>query len=936
VTFLFTDIEGSTKLLRQLGDEYSTALAEHRGIVREVCATHHGVEVNTWGDAFFLAFASANDAVMAASEAQLALEGGPVRIRMGLHTGEPRLTDEGYTGLDVHKAARIAAVGHGRQVILSQTTHALVDAPVRDLGSHRLKDLSAPEHIYQLEIADLPCDFPPLKTMGSGMRNLPVQRTSFVGRASELDELDKLFGEPDCRLVTLVGPGGVGKTRIALEAAERRAEHHTSGVHFVPLASVSAPDFLVPAVAETMQFAVDAAHSSIPAKEQLLDYLSELSALVVLDNFEHLVEGSTLLSEILERAPKIELLVTSRERLKIQSEWVFDVKGLELAENGSGAMRLFVERATQVEPSFALDEAERMQAQRICRLVGGLPLGIELAASWVSMLSCAEIAEEIEANIDFLATSMRDVPERHRSLRAVIEQSSRLLTDEQRDAFARLGVFRGSFDREAAHAVANADLRTLSELVAKSLVVRRDFGRFELHPLLRQFAAEHLALSPETLADSSDRHARHYSAMLRGRREALCGPSLAVARDELRSDLDNLRSAADWLVVHGDEANARGFLAALHTFFWAHSWLDGAETFERLAGLAGVQGGRLDEASNVALSVATIWCAHGAELGYDPGLEELALRCLPLLRARGLEWEVGVCLYALGIIGCLRDVYPDAVAYLEEAVAVGRSTGDGIVEVGSLCWLGFVQLLLDDLDAARVTFESGLAVGERLGGPLLRAYSLSKLGIHADAEGRYGDAMRLHAEATGLFDSIGDRGGTGYTLSRASMSAFGLGDFPEALRLGRAGYEAFSAVNHRWGMIGSLCRIGFPAMALGDHEAAAECFVDALERARASNAISLELLALSGIGAWLEDRGDPVRAAAILIFALGHPQLPKAYRFLGHPALDRLEAELAPEQLDTAQEQAARATLSELEEDALRTVADASSGCSKARNGWHL
>src|SRR5213080_2221019 len=368
VTLLFTDVEGSTRLLDSLGDEYGEALHEHRRRLRVAFAEHEGVEIDTQGDAFFVAFARASDAVAAASDGQRALAGGPIRVRMGLHTGEPRLTEEGYVGLDVHKGSRIAAVGHGGQVLLSQSTRALVDHDVRDLGAHRLKDLSAPERIYQLEVDGLPCDFPLLKTIEAGMKNLPLPRTSFVGRASELEEIDRLLDDPGCRLLTLVGPGGAGKTRLALEAAARRIERYPHGVHFVPLASVSSPDFLAPALAESIQFAVDGAHSGFSAQEQLLDYLGERSTLLVLDNFEHLVDGAALLGEVIERAPHVELLTTSRERLNVQSEWVFDVDGLGLAENGNGsasAVRLFIERAKQVAPGFAPDDAA--EALRICR-----------------------------------------------------------------------------------------------------------------------------------------------------------------------------------------------------------------------------------------------------------------------------------------------------------------------------------------------------------------------------------------------------------------------------------------------------------------------------------------------------------------------------------------------------------------------------------------
>lgn len=924
VTLLFTDVEGSTRLLHELGDGYGEALHEHRRRLRAAFADHEGIEVDTQGDAFFVAFARASNAVAAAMDCQRALADGPIRVRMGLHTGEPRLTEEGYVGLDVHKGARIAAVGHGGQVLLSQTTHALVDANVRDLGLHRLKDLSAPERIYQLQIDGLPDEFPLLKTIETGMRNLPVPRTSFVGRAEELEAIDRLLEDPGCRLLTLVGPGGAGKTRLALEVAARRVDRHPHGVHFVPLASVASPDFLAPALAESIQFAVDAAHSGFSAQDQLLDFLSERSTLLVLDNFEHLVEGSGFLSDVIERAPQVQLLTTSRERLNVQSEWVFDVEGLGLAENGNGsgaAVHLFVERAAQVVPGFALDDAGRSQVLRICRLVDGMPLGIELAASWASVLSCAEIADEIEGSIDFLATSMRDVPERHRSLRAAIDQSWRLLTDEQRSAFSQLSVFRRSFDRDAATAVTGAHVRLLSELVAKSLVRRSDFGRFELHELLRQYAAEQLRLSPAEEAGARERHASHYAGMLLERHEALMGPEMTLARDELRGELDNLRAALEWIVVEDDERAALPALEAFYTFLWTHSWFDGGETLERLARTASFDAEDPGSASTVALAAAIDRVAIGARLGYEPKAERLAARCLPVLRERSLERELARCLCALGIMAGYRDVLAEAVAFLEEGTTIASAIGDGLTEAGGLMDLGFAHLLRDDLDAAGREFEAANDLCDKLGNPILRAYGVGKLGLLADAEERYGDALRLHTEANELFASVGDPGGTGYALSRASLSAFALGDYSEALRLGRAGYDAFSESNHRWGLIVALCRLGFASLALGDGAEARERFGEALARAHDAQAVSLELLALSGIGACLaEDPAEQERAAVLLTFAMGHEQLPPSYARAARPALDRLEAELPAEELAAAREAASAATLDELERTAHQFV----------------
>jgi predicted ATPase/class 3 adenylate cyclase len=923
VTFLFTDVEGSTKLLHELGDVYADALHEHRRLLRDAFTAHDGVEVDTQGDAFFVAFGLASDAVAAAVDGQRVLVDGSIRVRMGLHTGEPRLTAEGYVGLDVHKGARIAAVGHGGQVLLTQATQALVDADVRDLGPHRLKDLSVPERIFQLEIDGLSSEFPPLKTLEAGMRNLPAPRTSFVGRSDELASIDRMLDDPDCRLLTLLGPGGVGKTRLALEAAARRIDRYQHGVHFVPLVGVPAPDLLAPAVAESLQFQVDNAHSAISARDQLVDYLRERATLLVLDNFEHLLDARDLLTEVIEQAPKVELLTTSRERLQVQSEWVLDLEGLG-NRNGhvgeSAAVRLFVDRARQVDSGYALSDEERPHVERVCHLVNGMPLGIELAAAWAATLPCSEIAGEIERNLGFLETSMGDVPERHRSLRAAFEGSWRLLSDDERHVFSRLAVFRGSFARDAAAAVAGAGLSELHGLVSKSLVRRAGLGRFELHELLRQYAHERLAAEHAELADARESHARFYLGMLAARAEALLGEHMMEARDELRVEVDNLRVAAKWAVMQWSEDDARAALSSLQAFFWAHSWHEGSETFAQLADLLeSSPGGPLDagQASNVLLSALAYQTYLGSALGYDEKLDAIARACLPVLRERRLTRELGVCLLALGTNDCYRDVYAESAANLEEAVDVARSVADHLVVAASLSWLGFVRLLLDDLGGAREAFEECHAVSAELGGPLMLGFALSKLGLLADAEGGYGKAIDLHLEARDVFAGLGDQGGAGYTLSRASMSAYCLGDYEQALQHALAGYEGFEQANHRWGMTAALCRLGFAAAALGRFEEAREHLRRALELAREMQATSLLLLALSGAGVLLARVGADRRAAELLLFSLGHEAMPATYRLVAQPTLDELQATLDADELAAAREAAASADLEELVSEVL-------------------
>jgi hypothetical protein len=355
VTFLFTDIEGSTRLLRTLGDEYADVLAEHRRALREAWRQHDGIEVDTQGDAFFVAFARASDAVAAAADAQGALSDGPVRVRMGLHTGEPLRADEGYVGFDVHRAARIAAAGHGGQVLLSQATADLAGFDVRDLGLHRLKDLSAPERLFQLGTET----FPPLKTLHE--TNLPIPATPFLGREREVDEIAAMLQRPEVRLVTLTGPGGSGKTRLALQAAAAAADDYDHGVWWVPLASLADSTLVETAAAQVLG-----------SKDTLVATVGDKRLLLVLDNLEHLLDAAAGIAETIGSCPRLTVLVTSREPLHVDGEWEVAVDPLHERE----AVELFAQRATAVRSDFAANG----EVVEICRRLDCLPLAIELAA----------------------------------------------------------------------------------------------------------------------------------------------------------------------------------------------------------------------------------------------------------------------------------------------------------------------------------------------------------------------------------------------------------------------------------------------------------------------------------------------------------------------------------------------------------------------------
>ena len=465
VTLFFTDIEGSTRLLIELGDRYAEVLAHHRRLMREAFATHGGVEVDTQGDAFFVVFARPQDAVAAAADAQRAHAGRPIRVRIGIHTGTPTLTEEGYAGLDVHRAARVMAAGHGGQVLVSQTTCDLLDGTfgMRDLGEHRLKDLTAPQRLYQLLIEGLPVAFPALKTLEGRPTNLPVQPSPLIGREGELAEVCFLLRRNDVRLLTLTGPGGSGKTRLALQAAAELLDEHEGGTFFVGLAPVTEPELVVPTIAQTLGLREWPGRT---ISETLRDYLERKTVLLLLDNLEQVVDAASAIGDLLASCPKLSILATSREPLRLAAEREYPVDPL----SSDDAVALFTERARTAKPHFDLTPENEAVVREICGRLDDLPLAIELAASRVKLLPLQALRDRLNERLSLLTGGARDAPERQRTLRAAIDWSFRLLAEDEQALFARLGVFPGSFSLEAAEAITGGDLEGTASLLDKSLL----------------------------------------------------------------------------------------------------------------------------------------------------------------------------------------------------------------------------------------------------------------------------------------------------------------------------------------------------------------------------------------------------------------------------------------------------------------------------------
>ena len=521
VTFLFTDIEGSTRLLQEHGPAYAVLLEEHRRAIREAFGRHDGVEVDTQGDAFFVAFSRAADAVAAAAEAQAALGTGPIRVRMGIHTGEPLVTQQDYVGMDVHRAARIAASAHGGQIVVSETTRRLVpaDAAIRDLGEHRLKDLIGAERLFQLGDGD----FPPLRTLDA--TNLPVVSTPLIGREQELEELVAMLSN-GTRLLTVTGPGGTGKTRLALQVAAELVGKLHDGVFWVSLAGLTDPELLPSEVAQT-----------IGAPDDLTGFLRGRELLVLLDNFEHLLDAAPVVSAVLSACAQVRVLVTSRAPLRVAGEQEYRLEPLPQTQ----AAVLFAERARAVGREVAPDET----VKEICRRLDGLPLAVELAAARTKLLAPERLLERLDSALAVLTSGTRDAPERQRTLRATIEWSYELLDSRARELFAELSVFSGTFPLEAAEEVCGAGLDDLGALVDYSLVKPIGDDRFMMLETIGEYALEKLREGNKE-DELRRRHAGFFSALAE---QAYAHRFDAEAEwsARLESDHDDLRAALDWL-----------------------------------------------------------------------------------------------------------------------------------------------------------------------------------------------------------------------------------------------------------------------------------------------------------------------------------------------------------------------------------------------------
>ena len=588
VTFLFTDIEGSTRLWEESPETMMTALAQHDDVIERAAASHGATLVRPRGegDSRFLVFPDASHAIAAVVEIQRELAGidwelpRPLRVRVALHTGTADLRLGDYYGSAVNRAARLRAIAHGGQTIVSAATWELTrdDLPagvaVRDLGAHVLKDLARPEHVFQIDIDGLEEEFPPLASLSAVPNNLPTQLTAFVGRRAELEHATAALD--GTRLLTILAPGGAGKTRLAIQVAAELTSDFPDGVFFIDLAPITSAEDVIQTVAESLGIALA---TDADLLTQLLAYLGTKRRLLLFDNFEHVVEGAGLLTEILKGAPEVSVVATSRTKLNVAGETIMTLAGLETEWKSSDEARetsgvqLFVEAATRADASFDLGDGEMESLHRILRLVDGMPLGIELAAAWVDVLPLGDIASEIAKSLDFLESESSGVPDRHRSMRAVFDYSWSMLSDDERATFGALSVFRDGFTRQAAEATAAASIRKLAGLVSKSLVsADRDSGRYTIHELLRQYAEAALREDGAAWGETADAHAAFFADRAAHAESLLGASDQKEALRIVEDDLDNMRSAWRHSLATQNAAQARKFIFALWFLHDIRAW----------------------------------------------------------------------------------------------------------------------------------------------------------------------------------------------------------------------------------------------------------------------------------------------------------------------------------------------------------------------------
>ena len=837
LTFLATDIQGSTGLWEGEPEAMGAALARHDTLLRDAIEGAGGRVFKATGDGMFAAFGSAPVGVAAALEAQRALWSepwptrAPLRVRIALHAGEADERGGDYFGPAVNRVARILAAGHGGQVLLSRAVEALVSERVpdgvalRDLGRRSLKDLAAPERLFQLVAPGLPDAFPALLTLDARPHNLPAQLTPLVGREQALRDLRALLLRDGVRLVTLTGPGGTGKTRLALQVAAEVVDAFRHGAYLINLAAVRDPRLLATSILGALGVAPE---GDEPVEEALAGHLRVRELLLVLDNFEQILESAPFISQLLQAAPGLKVLVTSQAVLRLSSEHEVAVSPLELPPPGasslsvlraSEAVSLFLQRARAVAPSFEITDRNAPAVAGIVRQLDGLPLALELAAARVKLFTPEALLRRLDRAFDVLTSGERDRPDRHRTLRGAIDWSYRLLSDADRKVFERTAVFHGGFTLDSAEAVAAEPgepidvLDALTSLVDKSLLRQAESAegepRFERLLTIRAFARERLDASGEG-ERWRRRHAGHFAELAdvfeRGRSAAEMEE--AVAR--LEAELDNLRAAMEWALEREEGGIALRLCQALPFVWLRRGMFEEADRW-------------LERVESLSSSLTDLERAHALNLSgrmaqlrgdNSPAVVERFEESLRLYRAAGHRGGTARALMNLGNVRSRQGSYDEAHRLFEQSLAIYRETDDPIGVPGALMNIGDASRAQGDLERALVYFQQAADVSRRRGNRVSLGYALEYLGAAELQRGDLSQAEAWFAESLELFDAAGVRPGHAWCRYYQGLLALARGDLEAARAACAEALMVFRELKHPPGLADGL--LAFAALAAAE------------------------------------------------------------------------------------------------------------------------
>ncbi len=744
--------------------------------------------------------------------------------------------------------------------------------------------------------------------------NLPIFPAPLIGRERQVEQLSQLLRDPQCRLLTLVGPGGIGKTRLAIETASNMRDLFADGVFFVPFASTNSTRFIVPLIADSIGFSFHQAGHADP-KTQLLSYLKDKQALLLTDNLEQLLTepGIELMAELIAHASQVKLLATSRESLGLQGEWVFEVQGLPVPESTyvqgteqNTSVELFLQRARRAHVGFDATAENLPAIVRICQLVDGMPLGVELAAAWVRTLTCEEIAQEISRGLDILSISARDVPARHRSMRAVFDHSWKLLTGEEQRVLLRLSVFRGGFRREAAEEVAGATIPVLAALMTKSLIRRDSAGGYDLHELIRQFAAERFAERPDEQTSTQACHSKYYLIFFSRARGRLRSSVQRAVLAELTAEMDNFRAAWDWAIAHHDFAHACQVSATLYHVYELRAWFEEGETVFHDAAEAiqsHTEETNPDEALTFIHIMRTHWAYYSFRLSKSALPYASLLSSATFLQSSTDQFAAAYSMWYLGIVCWTLGRFAEAIDSLRASLEKAKTHGERWHEAAAGEYIGIVLHERGEYEQARPYFVEALAIARDLGDPMLIAHILAYMSRTVVALGRITEAEAILRESLALAQEIGYRPGIGHALDGLGRLAQ-MTSPDKARTLFAASYGVYQETGDLRNMARVLSHQGHNSLARGDDADAQNSFLLALRLTREGGFIPFALDALVGLASVQAKQGDLEHVLKLVLIVLNHPASWQETKGRAQTLCTELKARLIPQQIELAETQA--------------------------------